>query len=143
MASLLDDSVNVPRCAAHEAAVRPASVRTQVFAKLINNVQTDFCIINYSNRVLIFITQCAKIGNLFSVRQDTAQKNGITSPSPLFIYEISCLLGSDSEEITQAIRSLAEKLYINKPILLSLTLPVPDHRTVILLSEALLEHKCW
>ncbi|XP_069945987.1 proteasome assembly chaperone 3 isoform X1 [Cherax quadricarinatus] len=143
MASLFDDTVNNLNAIVRSAPERPNSVKSQVFAKLIDGIRTDFCIIVYSNRVFVIVTQCMKIGNLYSVRQDSTQKDGIFSASALFIYEIKCILGAECEVVTQAVRLLAEKLDISRPLLLSLTVPALNHSTVIHIAEILLEHKCW
>lgn len=135
MASLLGDTVG--------GVVRPPCVSSRTFGKLVNNIHTDFVIINYSNRVLIIVTTIGKIGNLFALRQSSSQAVAVSSPNPKFIYEIECILGAETEEIKLAVRSLAEKLCIGKPALLSLTLPVLDYNTVSQVANAIVEHKCW
>ncbi|KAK3870055.1 hypothetical protein Pcinc_024679 [Petrolisthes cinctipes] len=78
---------------------RPRSVNTKVFTAQINGTHTDFLVIVYSNRVFVCVTQCSKIGNLFSIHCDE------TSPNPVFpaatstsAYDIKCILGVDSED---------------------------------------------
>ncbi|KAG7161277.1 GPN-loop GTPase 2-like, partial [Homarus americanus] len=141
MASLLDDTVESLKASVTSAQDRPASVKSQVFAKLINGVHTDFAVVVYSNRVFMTVTQCKKIGNLYTIHRDSSQKNGILSANTLFIYEVKCILGAESEEGTQAVRLLAEKLDTSRPLLLSLTIPALDRNTVLEISEALLERK--
>ncbi|XP_069945988.1 uncharacterized protein [Cherax quadricarinatus] len=102
MASLFDDTVNNLNAIVRSAPERPNSVKSQVFAKLIDGIRTDFCIIVYR-----------------------------------------CILGAECEVVTQAVRLLAEKLDISRPLLLSLTVPALNHSTVIHIAEILLEHKCW
>lgn len=143
MASLFDDTVENLKTSVPNIQARPASVKSHVFAKLINGNHTDFAVIAYSNRVFVIITQCGKIGNLYSVQRSSTQKDEIFSASALFIYEIKCILGAESEEATQAVRLLAEKLDISRPLLLSLTLPLLDYSTLKQITDALLEHKCW
>lgn len=47
MASLLDESVETLKALDANAQKRPASVKSQVFAKLINGIHTDFAVIVY------------------------------------------------------------------------------------------------
>lgn len=143
MASLIDNTVSTPRPLVANNQQRPASIASKVFASLINGVHTDFAIIVYRNRVFITVTQCGKIGNLYSIHRDTAQKNGFLGLSALAVYDIKCILGVESEEGNQAVRSLAGKLEVPHPLLLSLTLPVLDFPTISAVGEALLKNKCW
>lgn len=122
---------------------RPNSVRSQIFAKLINGVHTEFAVLVYSNRIFVTVSQCGKIGNLFSVHQESSQDKGTFSAKALTIFTIKCLLGVDSEETEQSIRLLAEKLDTPLPLLISLTLPVLDRSTTVQVAEALLEKRCW
>lgn len=143
MASVLDDSLETLKAFDANIQEQHASVKSQVFAKLINGIHTDFAVIVYRNRMFVVVTQFGKIGNLYSVCRESMQKNGIISASSLFIFDINCVLGAESEEAVQAVRLLAEKLDISRPLLVSLTLPALDHPTVIQIAEAILEHKCW
>lgn len=122
---------------------RPSSVRSQVFAKLINGAHTEFAVLVYSNRVFVTVTQCGKIGNLFSVHRESAQDRESLSTTPLSVFNIRCLLGVDSEETEQSIRLLAEKLDLPQPLLISFTLPTLDRSTTLEVAEALLEKRCW
>lgn len=122
---------------------RPNSVHSQVFAKLINGINTEFAVLVYSNRIFVTVTQCGKIGNLFSVQQESSQDKDCFSTKAISIFNIKCLLGVDSEETEQSVRLLAEKLDTSLPLLISLTLPVLDRSTTIQVAEALLEKRCW
>ncbi|KAG0712158.1 hypothetical protein GWK47_019063 [Chionoecetes opilio] len=132
MASLLKDHPD-----------RPSSARSQVFAKLINGTHTEFAVLVYSNRIFVTVTQCGKIGNLFSVHQESAQDKDCLSAKALTIFNIKCVLGVDSEDTEQAVRLLAERLDASLPLLISLTLPVLDRATTLQVADALLEKRCW
>ena len=109
---------------------RPNSARSQVFAKLINGVHTEFAVLVYrwalfnvlshllwlwrkfasfsfslnhfiyivsicdidslsfSNRIFVTVSQCGKIGNLFSVHQESSQDKGTSSAKALTIFTI-------------------------------------------------------
>ncbi|KAK4310652.1 hypothetical protein Pmani_017798 [Petrolisthes manimaculis] len=78
---------------------RPRSVNTKVFTAQINGTHTDFLVIVYSNRVFVCVTQCGKIGNLFSIHCDETSLNPVfPAATSTSAYDIKCILGVDSED---------------------------------------------
>lgn len=93
------------------------SVKT--FAAIIDNHHTEFVITNFTNKILFFITQFEKIGNLYSVETEQVQNDILSNET---VYSIKPLLGAGSIEVEAALRYLSEKLNIKKPLIISLTL---------------------
>lgn len=92
------------------------SVKT--FAAVIDNHHTEFIITNFSNKIVFFITQFEKIGNLYLVETEQVQNDVLSNET---VYSIKPLLGAGSIEVEAALRYLSEQLDIKKPLLVSLT----------------------
>lgn len=104
----------------------PSKVGAKVFPVEILNKKYNISILHYSNRVFLNITDCGRIGNLFMVDKETPS----TTTSPLVssapsIYKIHCLLGEEEESVCVCVRAIAEQLQLDKPLLISFTLPPP------------------
>lgn len=106
-----------------------------VTAAEINGVHTDIVYAVFTNKYLILATQYEKAGSLLNVSVEYAQ-NGLEVVQP--IYNITNIFGPESIEQHAAVRYIAEKLNIRKPLKIFLCLKNYECKTVTGLVEALL-----
>lgn len=95
------------------------SSKVNRFAAIIGANHTEFLLTNFPNYLNVFITQFGKIGNLYQVKVDQPE-NALSIADPVFT--VTTLLGGENIESEVAVRYLTEKLKINKPLLVSLSL---------------------
>lgn len=107
---------------------------TKNFAILIGANQTEIVLKNFTNYVVLFITQFNKIGNLYQVKQDIPE-NGLNIAEP--VYTITPLIGSDNIEAEAGVRFIVGKLNIRKQILICLSLKNYDRASLHAIVEAL------
>lgn len=112
------------------APVRPPGTSAVVFAAELDGLATDFAVLRYSNRSFISVSQCGRVGNLYLVQRESPRQVPHAALVATAIYDVRCVLGAEDPSIAVAVRSLAEKLRLTKPLLVSLTLPPPTPSTL-------------
>lgn len=116
-------------------------LKEKSLAAKIDNIHTDFVIIEFINRVFIVITQRQTFSNLLSVTKDTPKTFEETSDE---IYTVKSIFGVDSDQNSQLVaRFLCEHTSINKPVLFALGLKDHSPRTVRALRDVINKHKTW
>ena len=81
--------------------------------------KTDLAITHFSDRLLICITQINKFGSWLQVERETVKKGDFVDTAAKHVYSCQVLLGQDTEELHFLARTLAEKINITKPLVLS------------------------
>lgn len=85
----------------------------------INGVLTDIVIGNFSNQILVIITQIKKFGPFIRVQSEETVKILENQEN---VLEIKTLFGVDKCDDHVAVRLIAEGIKTNKPLLFSLQL---------------------
>ncbi|CAG7729534.1 unnamed protein product [Allacma fusca] len=102
------------------SAVRnPVEIKSEIFE--INSLQTEITIQDFSNRSLIFISQCeGRLGTFLEVTQDKPDFD--TFDPSTNTLTIKTFFGVDTEEVELAARIFAGALNISKPLIISIAL---------------------
>ncbi|XP_013420591.1 proteasome assembly chaperone 3 [Lingula anatina] len=122
------------KMAAPMQSLRPSK---QVAFK-INGHQTDISCTDFQNRLFLVITQLQKIGTLIHLSKDVVMEQG-----PTHVYTTKVLLGKDEEHLNLLARRLAERIPINKPILLSLALKDTSIITLKAIEQLIVDNQMW
>lgn len=103
----------------------------------IDEISTEIVFAEYSDRMLIIISQYLKIGSMLLVQKDQV-------PNPLGtndIYTTKVIFGATGEEQQVAARYLAEAINITKPLCIFINLKSYDIETVKACKDIILDLK--
>ncbi|XP_059059407.1 proteasome assembly chaperone 3-like [Achroia grisella] len=103
----------------------------------IDDLPTEIVFAEYSDRILIILSQYQKIGSMLLVHKDQV-------PSPLGtndIYTTKVIFGATGEEQQVAARYLAEAINITKPLCIFINLKSYDIETVKACKDIILDLK--
>lgn len=103
----------------------------------IDEISTEIVFAEYSDRMLIIISQYQKIGSMLLVQKDQV-------PNPLGtndIYTTKVIFGATGEEQQVAARYLAEAINITKPLCIFINLKSYDIETVKACKDIILDLK--
>lgn len=106
----------------------------KTFATTIGSEHTDIVTGNFSSNFVIIASQYQKLGALIKVTVDEVESDLETSVP---VYTVRTLFGSENELQLGAARYLAEKLNLNKSLLIFLALKSYSVETVRSLAEFL------
>jgi len=90
---------------------------TFVKVGLVSDVQTDLVVTKYKDKLFVAVTQLGKLGTITEVRREQVQ-GAAGDHGGRIVYSCQVLLGQDTEEIHLIARILAEKLELDKPLVL-------------------------
>jgi len=85
----------------------------------VSGVKTDLAITQFSDKLLLHLTQLGKFGSWLQVERQTVRKGDFVDNAAKHVYACTVLLGQDTEELHFFARTLAEKLNITKPLVIS------------------------
>ncbi|XP_072376026.1 uncharacterized protein [Diabrotica undecimpunctata] len=108
------------------------------FAVIVNGEHTDIALTTFTNYQNLIITQFEKIGNFYQVKVDQPA-NGLTVSEK--VYNIKQVLGAENVHAEVAVRYLTEKLSIQKPLLVCLSLKDYSRRSLDIIIESIVNHK--
>lgn len=103
----------------------------------IDDVPTEIVFAEYSDKVLLIISQFQKIGSMLMIQKDEVH-------SPLGsndIYTTKVIFGATGEEQQVAARYLAEAIHITKPLCIFINLKSYDIETVKACKDIILDIK--
>lgn len=83
----------------------------------IDGNKTDICFKVYSNRIFLVLTQYKKFGSFITVEKESGLKEFNSD-----VYSTKSVLGVDAPEIHAAARYIAEKINIDRTLLLTISL---------------------
>lgn len=129
------DLINLMNSLTISEPVEESNSNIHIFAALLEGVHTDIVFCAFTNRYLIIATQYEKAGSLLNVTIEEAE-NGIEVSPP--VYNVVNLFGPENIEQFAAVRYIAEKLNIRKPLKVFLCLKNYKVDTIKALTEALL-----
>lgn len=86
-------------------------------AGLVCGVHTDLVVTRYKDKLFVAVTQLGKLGNITEVRREQVQ-GAAGEQGGRVVYSCQVLLGQDTEEIHLLARILAEKIELDKPLVL-------------------------
>lgn len=113
-------------------------MKNHACAIVTNGHHTDIALKVYSNRVFIIVTHFKKFGTLVSVNRQSAL-NQFDSE----IYSTKVLFGKDDIELIAAARFIAEKIEIEKPLLISICLKECNGEILKDIAAAINKIKPW
>jgi len=115
-------------------------VRTKQVAADIDGVHTEFVLMAYENRIVIFVTQIGRVGTVLEAKQDKAQ-DGTTS------YSVNTLLGKRDEPLLEiAARQIVEQLSRvgeKRPLMITLGLKKHTPANLKTIVKLVLENGVW
>jgi len=88
-----------------------------VKAGLVCGVHTDLLVNKYKDKLFVAVTQLGKLGTITEVRRDQVQ-GAAGEQGGRVVYSCQVLLGQDTEEIHLLARIIADKLELDKPLVL-------------------------
>lgn len=103
----------------------------------IDGVPTEVVYHEYTDRILLILTQYEKLGSIVIVEKEEVHQSIETSE----VYNTSVILGSANEEYHLAARYLAEQLDISKDLCLFIALKSYDVETLKALKDIVLDLK--
>ncbi|CAG0886264.1 unnamed protein product [Darwinula stevensoni] len=92
-------------------------VKSATACEIVEGKATDVLVSDFGDRLFVVVTQFQKIGTLIEVRKDVARRE-----HPADVYSTRVLLGKDCSETHLVARFIAEKVNIDKPILVGVSL---------------------
>jgi hypothetical protein len=129
MSSLLEDSQPPQLQRTNQIKEQVQGPNTRLYGRLVQGLQTDLVITNFTNKTLLVLTQLRKLGTVLEISRDSV-RNAAEGSSGRTVYTITTLLGSEDEEILLFARILAERLNLAKPVLLTLAVKQLDNNKI-------------
>lgn len=93
----------------------------------IDDIPTEIVIAEYSDKILLIISQFQKIGSMLMIQRDQVQNSPVGVDN---IFTTKVIFGATGEEQQVAARYLAEELNIVKPLCIFINLRSYDIETV-------------
>jgi len=127
-----------------EAPPAPASKApvTSLTTTKVDGVHTDLAVTNYSDRLFVVVSQLGKLGTIVEARREKAQSDkgdeGAGAGRP--VYQVTVLLGKESEEVELVGRLLAERLALGKPIVVCVAVKGITFDLAKKLADLVIEH---
>lgn len=103
----------------------------RIFAANVVETPTDYVFGEFADKYMLIITQFGKVGSLLKVVVDTVNED-----TP--VYSVNVIFGAVGEEQEAAARLIAEKINIQKPLMLFLSLKDYSRESVKAVTETLL-----
>jgi hypothetical protein len=115
----------------------PEQLLFKSIAADIDDTATEIVFAEYSNKILLIISQYQKIGSMLLVQKDQINSSiGIND-----IYTTKVIFGATGEEQQVAARYLAEEINITKPLCIFINLKSYDIETVKACKDIILDLK--
>ena len=103
----------------------------------IDDVPTEIVLAEYTDKILLFVSQYQKIGSLLTVQKDQIHSHLGTEN----IYTTKVIFGATGEEQQVAARYLAEAINITKPLYIFINLKSYDIETIKACKDIILDLK--
>lgn len=103
------------------------------FAVTIGEHKTDFLMGDFKNRLLLVASQYSRLGALIQVTPDQCPENTV--------YNVQVVFGSDDVQQQAAARHIAERLNIQKTLVLFLSLKSYDSDALRAVADAVLDQR--
>lgn len=118
----------------------PNDSEQQLFKSIaadIDDVSTEIVLAEYSDKILLIVSQYQKIGSMLMIQKDQVQ----SSLSNTDIYTTKVIFGATGEEQQVAARYLAEAIKISKPLCIFINLKSYDIETIKACKDIILDLK--
>ena len=106
----------------------------RIFGTKIANIHTDITFAEFTDNHLLLVSQNGKIGNVLKVSKH--QRGGENFNTAQDVFEVRSLFGVERVEEQAVARFIAEKLGLQKPLIVLLHLYNYDRATVLALLDA-------
>lgn len=120
--------------------IKPTDGEHKLFKSLavdIDDVATEIVVAEYTDKMLLIVSQYQKIGSMLLVQRDQIESPMGTND----IYTTKVIFGATGEEQQVAARYLAEAIKISKPLCIFINLKSYDKRTIKACSDLILDLK--